>query len=332
MVIKKYIVLFGVLLVMHLTSAQSISGIQLTKKQPILNGKAFFSFPDSAVEVHRQTDLMAAPPNTNEETRIVCNVGKVKLVFFAQELYLLSNKNVFTELSADSAYTSNFSSKVFSDKDSLYSIISTPLKYDSAQGGLLIKSLLVQTQDNTLFRIDVYLTSNGFANRTEFQQLAENVFSTLAKGNRIDNRNERDEKYEIGDGKKSFIFHLPENYCITKDVGADFDVFRFHKFRNFTDNTWANLVIYAGPHPSYTFMEYGLDERSAQKDTGMFLGKKTQWLFFNYDLQGLFLKEQMLPRDDIEKGEMIHAAMITNNQESLKELTQIAESAKLELK
>jgi len=330
--VRKYFALCCVLFLIHFSTAQSISNIQLSKKQSVLNDKACFTFPDSAIEVHRQTDLMAAPPNPSEETRIVYNMGSMRLIFFAQELYLLADNNLFKEVSGDSAYAANFGSKVFSDKDSLYSIISTPLKYDSLQAGVLIKSLLVRTQDNSLFRIDAYINSGAFSRKAELQKIAENVFATLSKGNHKYKRNERNESYPIGDGKKSFLFHLPENYCITIDTGEDFEVFRFHKFRSFTDNTWANLVIYAGQHPSYTFMEYGLDERSARKDTDNFLGKKVEWLFFNYDLQGLFLKEQILPRDDIEKGEKIHAAMITNNIESLKELTRIAESAKLEMK
>ena len=309
--------------------AQSYAVLPLNNKLSVLNGKAFFSFPDSTVNKPRQVNLMSAAPNLNDETRLIYHSGKMNLIFFAQELYLLSDKKIFNELSGDSSYAANFSSKEFLQKDSLYAIISTPLRYDSLQGGILIKSLLVQTQDSTLFRIDAYINDAAFPRRAEFQQLAENVFNTLSKGSRTIQRNERDEKYSVGDGYKSFLFHLPANYCITKEPDEDFEIYKFHKLRKFTDNTLADLLIYIGEHPSYMFMEYGLDEHSARRDSGMILGNKIEWLFFNYDMQGIFLKEQMIHDNGIQKGEMVHVAMITNKRESLDELTQIAEEAKL---
>jgi len=304
-------------------SAQTIAGTKLNNRQSILNGKAFFNFPETAANVERQVDIMSAGHNPNEETRIIYTNGKAKLVFFAQELYLVSDKNLFGEVSSDSAYKANFTSKVLTNSDSVFSILSTPLRYDTAQAAIPIKSLLVQTPDSTLFRIDAYINMAAFADIGQYQTLAENVFNTLTKGNRAIKRTERNEKYYLLDSTQSFTFHLPANFCVTVDKAYDFKVFKFHKLRGFNDNVWGDMLIYVGDHPSYVFMDYGLDQRGAQKDSGLFLGKQMNWLLFTDETQGIFLKEQIIPRDDIGVGLRMHVAMVANRQEPFTELTKI---------
>ncbi len=310
----------------------NIAGLALNNKQPILNGRAYFNFPSSAINMARSSDIMAAGPNPDEETRIIYDTGNMRLVFFAQELYLLGDKNLFNEVNNDSSYKANFSNKVFFKSDSLLSILSTPLKYDSSQSAILINSLLVQTYDGTLFRIDAYINSPAYTAKEQFQTLTEKVFQTLANGPRINKRNERDEKHFIIDSTKIFSFHLPANYCVTIDKAYDFEVFKIHKYRYFTDNQWANLLVYFGEHPSYVYRNYGLDERGALRDSGIFMGRYIKWLYFTVDMQGIFLREQIIPQDEMVIGQQIHIAMMANKQEALNELMIIAESMKLDNK
>jgi hypothetical protein len=313
-------------------SQGAIADVKLEKKLSILNGRAYFSFPTAAINMERPTDLMAAGPNPNEETRIVYNIDKMRLVFFAQELFLDGDKNLFNEVTRDSAYKINFKSKVFTSSDSLYSILSTPLNYDTAQAGIMINSLLVQTSDGTLFRIDAYINNVSYSNKDQFRQLTERVFQTLINGPRKSVRVKRTEKYFVTDSSKTFTFSLPAEYCVTVDRQYDFEVFKFHKYRSFTDSTWADMVIYVGDHPSYLFMNYGLDEHDAKKDSGTFLNGPVQWLLFRDDMRRVYLKEQMIPHSDIEQGTTIHVAMLSNKKETLPELTEIAKAVKLSTK
>jgi len=313
-------------------SQGGIADVKLEKKLSILNGRAYLTFPVAAINMERPTNLMAAAPNPNEETRIVYNADKMRLVFFAQELFLDGDKDLFNEVSRDSAYKINFKSRVFTSSDSLYSILSTPLNYDTAQAGVMVNSLLVQTSDGTLFRIDAYINNVAYANREQFRLLTEKVFQTLANGPRKSVRSKRTEKYFVTDSSKTFTFKLPANYCVTVDQQYDFEVFKFHKYRSFTDSTWADMVIYVGAHPSYLFMNYGLDEHDAKKDSGKFLNGPVQWMLFRDDMRRVYLKEQIIPHSDIEEGTTIHVAMLSNKKETLPELTEIVEAVKLSTK
>jgi hypothetical protein len=316
----------------HFASAQNVAGTKLDNKQSLLSGRAYLNFPAGAANVERPVDIMSAGHNPNEETRIIYNSGKIRLVFFARELYLASDKNLFDELSKDSAYKLNFTSKVFINQDSMLAILSTPLHYDSSQGGIMIESILARTPDGCLFRIDAYINAIAFEVKEQYQALTENVFRTLVAGERRLKKNERDEKYFLLDSSEAFYFHLPVNYCISIDQKYDFKVFKFHKIRDFTDDTWGDMLIYVGDHPSNVYMDYGLDPSTAKKDSGMFAGKQVQWMFFTDQMQGVYIKEQVIANDAIGVGVQMHIAMVANNLEPFAELTKIAEDVKLQRK
>jgi hypothetical protein len=325
------IALSGFLFIQEAFSQLNIADVKLDNKQSVLNGRAYFNFPAAAENKERPSDLMSAGRNPNEETRIIYEVGKMRLVFFAQELYMLGGKNLFNDVSHDSAYIKNFTTKIFSATDSLITILSTPLRYDTSQAGIVINSLLVQTYDGTIFRLDAYINSAAITKREQFQALTEKIFKTIIAGYRTNKIKERNEKYFFDDSSKAFVFHLPFNYCVTVDNGDDFKVFKFHRFNHFTDTGWAALLIYVGDYPSYMFMNYGLDEASAIKDSGTFLDQKVQWLIFKDDMQGLYLKEQIIPERNtrIGGGEVIHVAMMSNSKGMFPELTGIIEAVKI---
>ena len=44
---------------------------------------------------------MAADPNENKETRIIFDIGNMKLVLFAQELFSLSGDRLFEDISKE---------------------------------------------------------------------------------------------------------------------------------------------------------------------------------------------------------------------------------------
>lgn len=310
------------------TYGQSLEDIKLDNKQSILNDKAFFNFPTAAVNSARATDIMSADHNINQETRIVLDIDKMKLVFFAEELYLLGDNNLLTEVSKENN-TLNIQRKTLTDKEQILSILSTPTIFDSTKNAILVNSLLVKTQDNSIFRINAYINHDAFRLKDDFVKLSEQVFQSLSKGTRKSNRNERDETVNIFGTKKNFKFTIPENYCITMDQKYDFQVFRFHKYSNYGDTNWVNLTIYTGNHPSYFYGEYGFDKDSAKNVAGKFLDKNVDWLSFYTADKQIYLKEQKIPSDKIDQGLIVHIAMLSNKDISIEELTKIVESIQL---
>jgi hypothetical protein len=326
MVIKTFI--FSMFSFFYIISfGQNYSNLKLNSRQSILNDKAFFYFPDSARNEGRNVDIMSADPNANQETRIILDIGKKRLVFFARELYVTSKNNFFETISKN--YNENGNSKILTEKDSIISVLVTPTQYDSTENAILINNLYVKTQDNTVFIIGAYINQEAYNNKAEYQILSEKVFNTLTKGNRKLNFKARTEIIPIFSGNKKFRILLPENYIITKDKSYDFEVLRFQKVKDITDTNWVSLIIYTGNYPSFFYKEYNFNYKNAEKVKGRFLSKPVEWLNFKNIKQHLYLKEQQIPSDQIEKGLIVHIAMLGNNQHAIDELTKLIENIRV---
>ncbi|MFL5764368.1 MAG: hypothetical protein ACJ77K_10550 [Bacteroidia bacterium] len=318
--------LFGILcLGIH---AQNPDTIRIGNKQSILNDRAFFDFPVYAKNIKRGVDIMSADPNENEETRIVLDLGEMRLVFYAQELFSLGDNKMLDRVKEQNEKI-NFRTKVLCEKDSLFSILSSPLSFDSTQNAILVNSLLVKTQDNTLFKISAYINPAAYEQREHFQKLTETVFSTLSKGARANTRTARKETHALYGSKKNFIFDLPADYFITTDQQYDFQVFKLHKYQLMSDTSWVKMIIYLGNHPSPLYKSYGLTEKDAKTVKGSFLEKKADWLSFDIKSQNIIEREQLFDNGQVEQGLIVHVVMISDQNSALDDLTKIAESIRL---
>lgn len=310
-----------------ITFGQRISELKIDNKQSILNDKVYFQFPSDAKNISRQADIMSADPNTNKETRIILDIDKQRLVFFARELYVTSDKTLVNTLSKDNG--ENAKTRILDEKDSLLSVLVTPTKFDSTKNAILVNNLYVRTQDNSVFVIGAYINPDAYKNKDEFQKLSEKVFLTLSKGSRKLNFKARTEVLPIFDGKKKFRIALPDGYIITKDKKYDFEVLKFQKIKDLADTNWSSLTIYTGNHPSYFYGEHNFDESNAEKVKGQFLTKNVEWLYFKTTEKQFYLKEQKIPSDQIVKGLIVHIAMSGSNEAAIDELTKLVGNIKL---
>ena len=307
---------------------QNIQHLKLDNKQSILNDRAFFNFPADAKNVAMKADIMSADPNANQETRIILDIDKQRLVFFARELFVTSDKAAFIKnIGKDDG--DSYKSRLLVDKDSLTAALTTPLIFDTSKNAILINSLLVRTPDGTIFSIGAYINPGAFKNKNEFQKLSENIFSGITKGGRTQNFKARVEAFQISGGKKKLSIDLPDGYVVNKDAKYDFEVLKFRKIKNMADTTWRDLIIYIGHHPSYFYGEEGFEINDAERINGKFLDQPVEWLSFKNAGKQLYLKEQKIPSDKIETGLIVHIAMLGNNQTVINELTSLAEKIKV---
>ncbi|MEP7265240.1 MAG: hypothetical protein ABI772_12115, partial [Bacteroidota bacterium] len=254
--------LFSFIIKGKVVTAQNPDTLKINTKRSILNDKAFMLFPSQAKIGSKGTTVMSADPNANEETEIVLDMGKMRIVFIAKELYALGNDSILSEVTANDKKTAS-KTKVLTENEVVYSILSTPTQFDTTRKGIIINSLLVRTSDNSLFSMSVYINKEAFKQKVKFQKLSENIFKTLSNGKRLNLRNERTETRAIGDGKKMMVFPVPSNYCITVDNNADYQVFKYHKYQYLSDTTWLEFIIYAGRHPSPVYKEYKKEKSAA---------------------------------------------------------------------
>lgn len=302
---------------------------RLDKQISILNKKLFLQMPAAAVVSPRVADIMAADPNENKETRIIIDNNKQRLVFFAQDLFSLGGKTMYQDISKQVEPDFDFQRRILIDSASLLAVLSTPSLFDSSQNAILVNSLLVQTPDNTVSRIDAYINPDAWSNRDEYTRLTEKIFKTLLKGTRAIPLNARTETYKIPGTNVQFSFALPENYFVTLDEKYDFSVFKINKFKKLTDDNYTSLTIYTGHHPTFFHKEYGLSDSTAFKIKAPFLQKPYEWLFFKDEKNKFYLREQIIPADEVEAGLVFHVALLTNKKEILDELTAIADKIRL---
>ncbi|GAB3588758.1 hypothetical protein [Hymenobacter daeguensis] len=309
--------------------AQEIAGSKLDNRQSILNGRAFANFPTAAENSARPTDIMSADHNINLETRILLDIQKMRLVFFAQELYALGDKKSITQFVAEDSKKSGAKTTVVADNGNLFSILSTPAAFDSTRDAILVNSLLVKTSDNTVFRIAAYINPAAYASRAEFIKLTARVFETITAGTRQNNRAAHTEILPVSNTKKKLKIFLPANYTVTTDQKYDFQVFVFHHYQPIGDEQRENLTIYAGSHPSYFFRNFHFERDEAQLVKGTFLGKPINWLHFTNFNNHLYIKEQQVPSDNIAAGLILHVGMLGSSESVLDELTKIAAAIEL---
>lgn len=271
---------------------------------------------------------MSADPNRNAETRIMLDIKDMRMVFFAQELYSTCNGNLLTQTQKDDR--DDFKSRVLTTGDSLFSVLSTPLKFDTTENAILVNTLLVKTADNSVFRISAYISPAAFKEKDEFMKLSERVFSTLSKGSRSLSSNARTESWPIYEGARKFSIAVPAGYIITKDAKYDFEVLKFHKLSELGDTSLVSLIIYTGHHPSWFYTSQGFSASEAEKIKGNFLGAKTEWMYFKDDTRKLYIKEQQIPYHKIGEGIILHVAMLSDKPEAITELSSIVDHMKIE--
>jgi hypothetical protein len=307
---------------------QNIDSLKLSNKLSILNNRVFLEFPATAANIIRSPGIMSTDPNQEQETRIILDIDKMRLVFYAQELYKFSNRDFYTDVVSDK---NEIKSKyeILVNKKGFLSIQCTPTVFDSTKSAILINSLLVKTKDNTIIRIDAYINPIAFNDRGKFIELTKRVFGTLQSGSRINDKNKREEVANIFGTKKSFLLSIPENYTVTIDKKYDFQVIRFHKYIDYRDTSRADLMIYTGYHPWADYEHYGFEINSAKNVDGVFLDQKVSWMTF-YDIRkNLLLKEQKIPSDKIADGLIVHIGMVSNKIATINEQTSIVEAIKL---
>jgi len=303
--------------------AQNLKKIELSEKIGVLNDKAFFNFPQGAIEEARSHSIMAAPHNQNEETRIIYDNDKKRVVFFAEELFKIGDDNLFDEISKSKDEIFTYERKILTNKDSIYSILSTPINSDGNKSGMLINSLIVKVQDGTLFKIQAYISPEAYNEKKEYIAFTESVFKTLSRGNRNINLKPRTENIFLELGNYTYQIDIPENYSYTVDYGPDFKITKFHKYNKFNTPD-QEILIYSGNHASRLYGQYRFKDPYVIVK-GTFLKQEIDWYLYTNKETNFFLKEEVISLP----GDMdLHIAMTGYTSESIDELTKIEESLK----
>ena len=307
------------LLAVNICVAQDLTKIPLSNKLDVLNGKAFFNFPDEAIEEARSESIMAAPKNPNEETRIIYDNKEKRVVFFAQELFKIGDDALFEEVSKGKGEILTYKRKVLTNKDSIYSILSTPIKTTTKGSGMLVNSLIVKVQDGTLFKVQAYISPEAYSEKEKYMEFTEKIFKTLSRGNRNIDLKPRTENVSLELGHQ-YKIDLPVNYSFNTDEAHDFKVTKLYKYTNY-NTEGSQIIFYSGSHPSSFSRRY---KTSGVPMKGLFLKQEIEWYLYEDDQS--MLKEALISYAN-EKT-VLHIGITTEDKTNLEELTKIVESIK----
>lgn len=330
MSIRKYLLTLLLLSLAPASRAQSLATLALPNQQSILNERAFFMFPAAAVNSARATDIMAADPNANKETRLVFDSGDMRLVFFAQELFQLADTAQLRRTITAADQRTATRTTVLAKTAGLFAVLSTPSTFDAKANAILINSLVVRTADNSLFSIAAYVNAAGLKKQPEFTALTTRVFQTLTAGTRINNRAARVEAVPVFGGKKKLLVPLPADFTVTVDQKYDFQVLRFQRYAPYGTEKEGTFLLYLGHHPSFFYGEFGFKAAQAQTVAGNFLGKPVSLMQFHDEGRKIYIREQQVPGDAIADGLVVHLGMLSPSPAQLDEFSAIAAGIKVQ--
>jgi len=289
----------------------------------LLNGRFFFTFPDSAKNIARGADIMSAGPNMNDETRVIYDIGDKRAVFFAQELYITCKDELEKKITAESTSDYPLSIKTIYNKDSILCVSMTPSKFDNRKSAILVNSMIVKNADNSLSKLSVYLNPKAYEDKATFDKITEKVFSSFRKGNRRLPLFARTETFNVLGTKTKLELKMPSDYIVIIDKKYDFEVYRIKKITDYSEEDRADLNIYFGFHPSYFNTELELTKFKQPDTDGEFMFQKIKWMNFRDDSRSIIVREQMFTDDDIQKDAAIHIAMVSTTPKLIEEMTAI---------
>jgi len=324
---RNKLLIFGMSLVFsaisQVTFGQDFKDIKLQKKLSVLNEKVFFNFP---IGSKKETILATVDPNTNEATLIEFALGKSKLSFYAKELHKRGDSNLFVEVFNENKVL-NYGTQILTHREQLLTILSTPTIFDTVSGYnfILLNILTVKMQDNSVFEISAWISSEALLQKDDFITLTERVYQTITKGTREYNNTSRTETFKFPGVSKKYTVNIPENYGFTLEEFNGKQIFRFTKYRNYSDTNWAELKIYTGVNLMTS------DERRGYiKDLrGKFLGNQVQYtLGYVPEVKTYYKGSRFLTFKARENGERLdcNIRMYSNQEGSIEDLTNIVES------
>lgn len=296
----------------------------LTNTLPILNNRAFLTFPEEAVNTPRPS-LSANEFNADYETRIIIDLEDIRIVFFAEELFILDEENIFSQLLENSPH-SLYRAKNLKENSEQSAILLTPVSYDSTESAILINTLLVKNSDNIVFKMEVYINNSAFKHRAELTKLTEEIFETIDLGTRFHNQSDKVELISLYQSSQQIKVSLPQNYGLSNLViNGTHQAISIHKYTELNDYSKSSMMIYVGTDLENIVYESYLDSSSVAKQvSGTFLNQPMVWLEFSDTNENRYIKEEFISLTIDGKKIYIRLIMESNDPQILDELIEIS--------
>jgi hypothetical protein len=309
------------------TSADSVTR-PLPLELPVLKNRLKMSFPAEATNQPRPHDILSPAPAEDQETRITYTLGKQRMVVFVQEMNALATLHLLEDVV--SLYTPaerlDYGFGEIKTSGGFRAVLTTPLRRDSSQEAILIRSVLIQMADSTLIQAGVYLNPSAYEDLPKFLTLSEAILRSACPGNRKQVLTARTEKVPVLGSPDSLLLQVPAKYVILKSLGFDFITYQIRRLESLTIHAQGGIIVYTGLHPTSLKDSYQFSSDSRKEKKGRLWGKDIQWDSYADKTKGFFLLEHMLQAEVYAPGLQIHTAVVAKNERELDTLRHIVEA------
>jgi len=218
---------------------------------------------------------MAAPEPNADETRIVLDGGKERLVVVANETHALAGSNfaknvqrVINEWQGEDKHQSYIVAPNVISHDGLKLIVVT-LKNGATQSGeaRLVEACFACGKDGTVQYVAAYANPEAAKDWSGISGLAQRIIETLVPGQAQSHLERRTVEIDPDLGLK---ISLPEGIMYIDQPGPDFHVCHFYPCRELGEHA-AGMGIYIGYAPNFQ------PANSTKQESGVVLGQSVGW-------------------------------------------------------
>ncbi len=243
----------------------------------VLRGRMTVRVPAAAkIEPRSAPDGAAAAPSPAEETRIVLDAGRERLILIVTETFLWADKD-FGERVAK-LFPDGIVAPMSKDGPDPKSYLIIPKEPKPGATATLAAMALAVLPDKTVVELDAYVNAEARRDLPGCTKLATAILSSAAAGDvPLDRKGGvRQVPLELGKGIEVTV---PPDWVMTAGAGPDFSVYYLRPISPFGSSP-PEVMLYVGEHPSelHTRQPEGGGKKPAFTESdGLLLGKRQRW-------------------------------------------------------
>jgi len=298
----------------------------------LLGDRLRIRMPKNAKVEARGRSIMAALEAATEETRVVLNAGKERLVLMAWEMFALAGGDLAKAVRADIATWGDQAKGVQVEplvvpKPLADARLVLPAGHDSKREAVLLQSAYVESADGTVQMLAFYVNPAGAKDLAGCTALAKKLMGTLTAGDKKLDLAAGPRRFPVAGDKDFLVLEVPAGFVASTQTGPDFSVYRLRRVV-VMGKPGSSVGIYLGGHPSYQHNQSGGGAKPALSK-GKLLGREIEW--HNWSRGALTTSEAILPLPG-SSGLFLHAFLTAVKAADLAALQTVIESLKIERK
>jgi hypothetical protein len=240
-----------------------------TTQTSVLSGRLVVSIPATAVSRTMQNGIMSAPEADQEQTRVVIDAGKQRMVLMVYELFERAGADFNAEVKAEAGRLPlKVAVQNWPLSSSLRAAAYFPEVPTQDREANLVMGVFVAQPDGSVQNLMWYANPFGAKPSAGALLLAKSMAKTIAPGARTLTVAAGERELSNYSQAKSVFIRVPEGYAVTAQRGPDFIVHHIRKMTAF-GSPGASMGVYLGDHPQ--------NREGDKKDMSLLFGKQVAW-------------------------------------------------------